>query len=213
MLEISLDHLILGITDLSAGQKEFEAKTGISLQFGGKHPFGTYNALCSLDNGLYLEVIAPQDVANPATGVFSPGTGVDALRCFGWSLRTNSIELLASQLKEAGIPHSAIGSGSRKTTDGKELRWKTLFLLKDGQPTLQPFFIEWEKDSLHPSLSTPSGCTLDSLGFYFSPEQQPDSQFFPKDDRLQWLPGDAFNHGFFKTLRLNTPKGLITFTE
>ena len=211
MLDLSLDHLILGITDLSEGQKEFEEKTGISLQFGGKHPFGTHNALCSLENGLYLEVIAPQDVVNPATGVFSPGAGVDELRCFGWSLRTNSIDLLASKFSAAGIAHSAIGSGSRKTTEGNELRWKTLFLLKDGQPTLQPFFIEWEKDSLHPSMSTPMGCTLNSLDFSFNRDQILDSQFFPKDDRLQWLPGDAFNHGFFKQLRLNTPKGLITF--
>lgn len=211
MLEITLDHLILGISDLSRGQLEFEEKTGMALQFGGKHPFGTHNALCSLEEGLYLEVIAPQDPVVPATGVFSPGKGVEKLTCFGWSLRTNDIEALKAELIASDIPHSAIGSGSRTTADGQQLRWKTLFLLKDGQPTLQPFFIEWEKDSLHPSRSTPAGCMLDSLDFCFSRDQALDSRFFPKDKRLQWLPGDPINHGFFEELRLITPKGLVTF--
>ena len=47
----------------------------------------------------------------------------------------------------------------RQRPDGKLLRWKAL-RLKDDRGGLLPFFIEWSKESVHPSVDAPKGCTL-----------------------------------------------------
>ena len=57
-----LDHLILAVGDLEKGIAEFTEKTGVKPTFGGVHKgIGTHNALVSLDNGMYLEILAPED--------------------------------------------------------------------------------------------------------------------------------------------------------
>jgi len=43
--------------------------------------------------------------------------------------------------------------------DGKTLRWRAFSLKKDFDGVL-PFFIEWDRSSIHPSQDAPSGCTL-----------------------------------------------------
>jgi len=212
MIETTLDHLILGIRDLDQGRADFSRLTGLDLEVGGKHPFGTHNALCSLERGIYLEVIAPQDPLHPPATVFSPGNACAELFCFGWSLRTDSIAEMAAALDAAGIDHTPVGEGSRRTPDGRLVEWKTLFLLQDGVAVLQPFFIEWGKNSVHPSESTPKGCTLHQVVVGYFPGHPLDQSFFPKDERVVWeRVADPDRHGIFTGLQLNTPKGLITF--
>jgi Glyoxalase-like domain len=51
------------------------------------------------------------------------------------------------------------------------LRWKTA-ALNDDSGGLIPFFIEWDKDSVHPSSDAPSGCSLESFSVAaFDPER------------------------------------------
>jgi len=50
--------------------------------------------------------------------------------------------------------------GSRQRPSGQMLRWKAL-PLQDDEGGLLPFFIEWSKDSPHPSTDAPAGCRLE----------------------------------------------------
>ena len=57
------DHLVVGSTDLAAAVAHVEDALGVRMQPGGAHAvFQTHNALMGLEDGLYLEAIAP----NPA---------------------------------------------------------------------------------------------------------------------------------------------------
>ena len=59
---MQLDHIILAIDDLETGVREFEEKTGIRAIYGGVHPDNnTQNAIISLEDGVYIEILAPED--------------------------------------------------------------------------------------------------------------------------------------------------------
>src|SRR3982751_6588093 len=56
----AFDHLLLGVSDLDHGINWFEQRAGVRAVRGGVHPGrGTKNALVSLGEAHYLEIIAP----------------------------------------------------------------------------------------------------------------------------------------------------------
>ena len=62
---LQIDHLVIGVAELDAGVRQFEELTGIRPAFGGEHPdLGTHNALISLGDRTYLELLAPRPGAN-----------------------------------------------------------------------------------------------------------------------------------------------------
>jgi len=155
----SLDHIIFGINDLDRGVAFVEERTGVRAAFGGVHPGrGTRNALVSLGEQRYLEIIAPdpkQDVPAQIPGL----RDLAELRLVGWAVHTTDIAALAKKVADAGVAIAEPRDGSRVRPDRKTLRWKS-FSLKDDHHGLLPFFIEWSRDSVHPSTDAPAGCHL-----------------------------------------------------
>jgi hypothetical protein len=156
-----LDHILLGCNDLQAGIVYVEQRTGVRAAFGGVHPGrGTQNALLSLGEKHYLEIIAP-DPGQPD----SKGELALTLKKFtgpllvGWAAHPGELTSFAKKLKDAGIAFEGPTAGSRKRPDGRRLQWQTLSL-KDDASGLLPFFIEWSADSPHPSVDAPKGCSL-----------------------------------------------------
>jgi catechol 2,3-dioxygenase-like lactoylglutathione lyase family enzyme len=154
-----LDHLLLGCSDLERGIAFVEEHTGARAAFGGVHPGrGTQNALLSLGTRRYLEIIAP-DPKQSSVEQYSVITKLKEPRLLGWAAHRDDLDRFAARLRQKGVEFEGPQPGSRQRPDGKVLHWKAL-RLKNDHNALLPFFIEWSKDSVHPSEDAPKGCTL-----------------------------------------------------
>jgi hypothetical protein len=155
-----LDHILLGCNDLDRGIELVEEATGVRATLGGVHPGrGTRNALLSLGERRYLEIIAPDSSQGPVVH-FPQILGMTDPRLIGWAVHPPDIAAVAMQLRENQVAFTGPDDGSRKRPDGRVLNWKTINLADDRHGLL-PFFIEWSADSVHPSKDAPAKCTLD----------------------------------------------------
>jgi hypothetical protein len=153
------DHMILGIDDLDRGVAFVEKRAGVRAVFGGVHPGrGTRNALLALGGQRYLEIIAP-DPKQSVTPWVPRLSQLREPRLVAWAAHTDDIAALAQKAKAAGFAIEGPSDGSRARPDGKILHWKS-FRFEDDRGGLLPFFIEWSRDSVHPSVDAPAGCRL-----------------------------------------------------
>jgi len=164
-----LDHILLGCSDLEEGIAFVESHTGVRAAFGGVHPGrGTQNALLSLGERHYLEIIAPdpkQEMPHniergAAPSLHSELKARKAPRLVGWAAHPGDLAAFAKRLQEARVTFTGPTPGSRKRPDGHVLQWQTLNL-NDDDSGLLPFFIEWSAGSPHPSSDAPHGCHVD----------------------------------------------------
>jgi catechol 2,3-dioxygenase-like lactoylglutathione lyase family enzyme len=154
-----LDHILLGCSDLDRGIDFVAEHTGVRAAFGGVHPGrGTRNALLSLGEKHYLEIIA-LDPQQPGAPEHYGLAKLTEPRLVGWAAHPGDLNAFATRLRDANIAFDGPNPGSRKRPDGRLLQWKTLNL-KDDQSGLLPFFIEWSADSVHPSADAPAGCKI-----------------------------------------------------
>jgi Glyoxalase-like domain len=160
-----LDHILLGCNDLDHGIAFVEEHAGVRAALGGVHPGrGTRNALLSLGERRYLEIIAPDpkqsDIQTWAVQQLTGLKKLTAPRLIGWAAHPGDIEALARKLRDAGVAFQEPWPGSRSRPDGRVLNWKSLSLANDRHGLL-PFFIEWDANSVHPSADAPAGCYLE----------------------------------------------------
>jgi hypothetical protein len=161
---ITIDHIVYAVPDLVAGIEEIASRTGVRPQAGGSHPgAGTANALLSLGDSVYLEIIGPDPQQNVAPQWF----GLDQLttgRLAGWAARTPALEQRVAAAAARGYEAGPIRDGRRTRPDGTVLRWRLAFPA-GGLPAgdgLVPFLIDW-LDSPHPAERAPAGCHLKQL--------------------------------------------------
>ena len=167
-----IDHLIVGVADLETGIELMERVTGVRPAVGGSHPGnGTRNALMSLGDETYLELLAPD-----------PGQAVDndeirELRSLtkptpiGWAVSGANETALRDSFVGRGLSLSQSMPGSRRKPDGSILRWTTFGYAEFDNP-LAPFFIFWDDLLLHPSRTSPGGCRLGEVKIDHSAAEQ-----------------------------------------
>ncbi len=154
-----LDHILLGSSDLDAGIAFVKKHTGITAAFGGVHPGrGTRNALLSLGDRHYLEIIAPDPAQTDAPDHYDLKK-LAVPRLVGWAAHPGDLNAFAVRLRNAHLTFDGPTRGSRQRPDGGLLEWKTLNL-HDDRAGLLPFFIEWSAETVHPSVDAPAGCKI-----------------------------------------------------
>ncbi|WP_299615274.1 VOC family protein [uncultured Tateyamaria sp.] len=141
------DHLVVGATDLEAARAHVEEALGVSMQPGGTHAvFQTHNALIGLEDGLYLEAIAP----NPAVPAPTRPRwyGLDrfsgSARLSNWACSVTDMDAALDQMPDGtGVP-VAVSRG--------DLSWR-MAVSRDGTTpydNLWPALIEWPV-GVHPA--------------------------------------------------------------
>lgn len=154
--EPALDHIIVRVSSLERGMASFAALTGVPAVRGGQHPGrGTQNALVSLGEGHYLELLAP---INPDKNAAADSS----MRLGGWAVHTRDLKGVLQRLEKGGFQMTPAQPGSRRTTEGTLLEWRSANLVAPALE-LAPFLIEWGASTPHPSTTSPTGCRLASV--------------------------------------------------
>src|SRR5258707_509619 len=98
-----LDHILLGCNDLDRGIELVEQNVGVRPAIGGVHPGrGTRNALLSLGERRYLEIIAPDPKQSEIVHYPQLRSMTDP-RLIGWAVYPPDIRAIAKQFSENKI--------------------------------------------------------------------------------------------------------------
>lgn len=139
---LKLDHVIIGVHDLTQAIEDY-ARLGFTVIPGGTHSNGaTWNALIIFRDGSYLELLAPTgNVPRGDSSDFSfliqEDEGIS-----GFALYADHLSHEVDAMRRRGVSLGSIKTGGRRRADGIELRWQTSspvsgfspFLLQDISP-------------------------------------------------------------------------------
>lgn len=161
---LTVDHLVFTAPDLASGCDIIEELLGVRPVTGGRHQhWGTHNALLSLGERSYFEVVAPDPaLPRPKRGRWMELFYGQRPRLATWVVATSSIDAVYRQAIAAGIPLGKVAEGSREKPDGSTLRWRLTdpYALPMGGSI--PFLIDWG-DTPHPGGSLPVAGRLEAL--------------------------------------------------
>lgn len=162
-----IDHIVYCVPNLPQAIDDLEEQLGVRPAFGGYHTTkGTKNALLNLGEGIYLEILAPDEDNTEVKG--PRWMGIDFLKEAGvtrWALKSEDLKQDSAVLKRYKPKHGEISGGTRKTTSGKLLTWEMILPLAEPAVDLAPFMVDWRKSELHPTDNLALECELLSVEF------------------------------------------------
>ena len=115
-----IDHLVIATPDLEATIDTWRG-LGFSVAEGGRHPYGSYNALVGFQDGSYLELLGFYEEApeHPWWGLLETYGGGLVDFC----MATDDIRADRDRLAAAGVSVSELHEGGRARPDGYEVKW------------------------------------------------------------------------------------------
>jgi hypothetical protein len=199
-----LDHLVYRASSLEAAIEELADLLGVRPAEGGRHPGrGSRNALLSLGERSYLEILAPDPDQPPPPPTSLLGSTEGPARLATWAIRPPDIEAAVGRALEGGVDLGPIAPMSRERADGGRLEWRLTTGVRPAHG-LVPFLIDWG-DAPHPAANTPGGCSL--LGLR---AEHPDPDIVMPDLTaldLQLTLAQAAAPGLIATI--GTPRGVV----
>ena len=210
---MEFDHLVIATRDLDQAKERFLERSGVRPIDGGPHPGrGTRNALVSLGEGQYLEILAPDPEQDTPEGLMAsfPPDGHDQI--FHWAIRSQDLPGVARRATEVGLKPSPVVAASRVQPSGEPLEWDLMAVGGHGLAGLAPFFIDW-KQSIHPSTNAPWVGALRAVSFRIPRTSALTYLLDPPAKGVEIVDGEPEIEVQFEspegriTLRGNTPSG------
>ncbi len=119
-----IDHLVVVVPDLAEAIRHY-AGLGFAVVPGGRHPGGSHNALVSLADGAYVELLAFEH-PNPGHrwwAIFER-TRREGSCLADFAMGTNDLERDLGVLRATGVPMGEPRPGSRARPDGYMVEWR-----------------------------------------------------------------------------------------
>lgn len=145
-----IDHLVILVPELNRAMEKYR-QLGFQVLPGGEHPYGTHNALVTLQDGSYLELIAFREPEKPHDHRWY--RFLDRPGLVDFAIGAESIDSELERVRVAGIAYEGPKPGARKRPDGEQLEWRTAPPPDDRTGEL-PFLID---DITDRSLRVPGG--------------------------------------------------------
>ena len=172
LARLRVDHLVYGVTgSLEAAMDAFRLRTGVAPVRGGRHEgLGTHNALVSLGDGAYFEIICrdPEQPSPPRLwmGMESLSEERSAVMLTWATERAGEMAEAVRAARAQGYDPGDVEAFERSKPDGSTLRWRLAYrhftrLQQGAGSGIVPFLIEWESAS--PAAAAPGGIELVGL--------------------------------------------------
>lgn len=136
---IGIDHILIAVDDLNTACQCYQ-RLGFDVVMGGEHPrAGTHNALITLADGCYLELIA---VKNPDLAQHVPFANQalhslkTAHRLAHAALDSSDLQNDAAAIQLHGLAMENIIEGTRQRPDGQVLHWQMANCVDERLPFL-----------------------------------------------------------------------------
>ncbi|MGQ7793630.1 VOC family protein [Faunimonas sp. B44] len=157
---LAIDHILWAVPDLEEGIETLEKISGVRAVVGGRHPGrGTRNALASLGEDAYLEVISVDPDQSLENNLGATINAMQHAGLFTFAVQCPNLEELGNAATAGGLPFRGPEDWSRKQPDGHELHWRLAFTEGTKFGHLLPFYIDW-LNSRHPSRTAARGLSL-----------------------------------------------------
>ncbi len=133
-----IDHLVIATPDLEETIETWR-RLGFRVVEGGRHPYGSYNALVGFADGSYLELLGfyEEAPAHPWWGLLGAHGGGLVDFC----MATDDIRADCDKLAAASVPMSELHEGGRARPDGYTVKWINNKVEGEFQGRI-PFIIE-----------------------------------------------------------------------
>jgi hypothetical protein len=132
-----VDHIVVSVPDLPSAVARWHA-AGLPPALGGRHPWGTTNALVRGPGRAYLELITADDGADPVAVRVRSAPGP-----LSWALAVDDIDQTRENLLARGYTPGPAARSSRTTPDGDRLSWLLCDVASTPMHAFVPFLIQW----------------------------------------------------------------------
>ncbi len=133
-----IDHIVIAAHSLERAIETYR-ELGFTVVEGGRHPYGSYNALIGFADGSYIELLGfyAESPAHPWWALLQERGG----GLIDFCLATDDIESDLAAFRSHGVDCGDLTEGGRARPDGYEVRWINNKVGGDWQGLI-PFIIE-----------------------------------------------------------------------
>ncbi|MDK1011185.1 MAG: VOC family protein [Actinomycetota bacterium] len=204
-----VDHLVFATPDLDEGIRLIERVFDAHVTPGGRHKhWGTRNALVSLGETTYLEIIGPDpERSTRETPHLFRIDQIDEPRLVTWAAKGANLSGIVASARSRGVDLGDISQGSRLLPDGTELRWRLTDPYAERVGGVIPFFVDWG-ETTHPATALPSQCELITVNLEHPHPEQAERAMRAVGITTQVAAGDTSQ--IRATIR--TPNGIVELT-